>query len=181
MLLAFLLLMGLQLNPISISLILILRLFNRSALSAGPEIEKHMDHFFCPCVCVACVSFLRCFALPRCPKTQGRRGQQLTRRETRSIKKHLSKSCEKSTYLGVRSRWPPGPSRERSRLLVPILSIFWLIFGSIWPPWGGNFRQKSTTVLGKTYFLALRDAPGSILEPPRLIWEPPGSILECFR
>ena len=71
--------------------------FNRSAHSAGPGIEKKMGHVFCPCVCVACVSFLRCFALPRCPKTQGRRGQQSTRRETRSIEKQLSKRGENSS------------------------------------------------------------------------------------
>ena len=77
-------------------------------------------------------------------------------------------------------KWAPGPSREKSRLFVPILSIFWSISGTIWPPWGGNFRQKSVPIIDGNHFLALRDAPGSILEPPRLIWEPPGSIWERF-
>ena len=59
-------------------------------------------------------------------------------------------------------KWAPGPSREKSRLLVPIFSILGSISGPIWPPWGAIFRQKSTTSIEETHFLALRDAPGSI-------------------
>ena len=41
------------------------------------------------------------------------------------------------------SKWAPGPSREKNRFWVPILSIFWSIWGPIWSPWGGHFRQKA--------------------------------------
>ena len=55
-----------------------------------------------------------------------------------------------------------GTLSRKNRLLVSIFLIFGSISGPIWPPWGGNFWQKSTAYIDGTHFLALRDAPGLI-------------------
>ena len=49
-------------------------------------------------------------------------------------------------------KWPPGPFREKSRLLVPIFFISGPFWGPIWPPWGDIFHQKTTRDIGETHF-----------------------------
>ena len=66
--------------------------------------------------------------------------------------------------------------RQKSRQKA-VFHRFWSHFGV---PESPPKPSKWVRDIGGTHFFALRDAPGSILEPPRLIWEPPGSILERF-
>ena len=99
--------------------------------------------------------FAMCFSLfflisaqfSRCANLRNRAGAYSTVVFSRNRRFRFRSSfsmdfCSFSPHFRCKNapKWPPGPFREKSRLLVPIFLISGPFWGAIWPPWGDIFR-----------------------------------------